>query len=126
MITPMQLYWITRLDGLCILFIIAMSLFLLAAGVFAIAGFVEGGSVLSDDSDETSKRYFRWSLKSCIVGLTILTLGCFVPSTKEMAAIVVVPRIANSESVQEIGGKIVDLATAWLEELAPKKEKAAE
>lgn len=126
MVTPMQLYWITRLDSLCVLLAIAMGLFLLAAGVFAIAGFVEGGSILNDDSDETSKRYFRWSLKSCIVALTILTLSCFVPSTKEMAAIVVVPRIANSESVQEIGGKIVDLATAWLEGLAPKKKEAAE
>lgn len=48
----------------------------------------------------------------------------FVPTTKEMAAIVVIPRVANSESVQGLGEGIVDLAKVWMQELRPDTVKA--
>lgn len=46
-----------------------------------------------------------------------------IPSTKQMAAIIVVPKIANSEVVAEMGDtakELVGLAKAWLVELKPK------
>ena len=45
-----------------------------------------------------------------------------VPSTAQMAAIVVVPRIVNNEQVQTVGSRLYDLATEWLDELKPEKE----
>lgn len=47
----------------------------------------------------------------------------FIPTTKELAAIVVIPKIANSESVQGIGQSIVDLAKDWMAELRPQDVK---
>ena len=49
-----------------------------------------------------------------------MAAAVLVPTTREVAAIIVIPRIANSESVEKIGTGIVDLATAWLEELKPQ------
>lgn len=47
-----------------------------------------------------------------------------IPTNKEMAAIIVVPAVANSEPLNEMAGNIVELANAWLKELAPAaKEK---
>ena len=45
-----------------------------------------------------------------------------MPTAKEFAAMIVVPRVANSESLQDIGTGIVGLAKAWLEELKTSKE----
>ncbi len=46
----------------------------------------------------------------------------FIPSTKQMAAIMIVPKIVNNEKVQTIGNKVYDLAVEWMEELKPNKE----
>lgn len=52
---------------------------------------------------------------------TILT--CIIPSKTEMAAIVVLPAIVNSEAVQTIPNELTALATEWLKELHPKKSE---
>lgn len=46
-----------------------------------------------------------------------------VPTTKQMAIIYVVPKVVNSEMVQEIPKKLLDLSKEWLEELSPKSVK---
>jgi hypothetical protein len=51
-----------------------------------------------------------------------LAISAFVPSTRQMAAIMIVPKIANSEKVQTIGNKVYDLAVEWMEELKPNKK----
>ena len=58
----------------------------------------------------------------CAFLLGILCTCVFLPSTKQMAAIMIVPKIVNNEKVQTIGNKIYDLAVEWMDELAPKKK----
>ena len=53
----------------------------------------------------------------------LIILSISVPTTKQMAAIIIVPKVVNNEQVQEIPNKILDLATEWLEELKPIIEK---
>ena len=60
-------------------------------------------------------------LKS-IVGLSL----SLIPTTKEMCAIIVIPKIANSEPVQEIGSGIVDLAREWINEIRPSNVNTVE
>jgi hypothetical protein len=55
---------------------------------------------------------------------SILVLA-FTPSTKQMAAIMIVPKIANNEKVQTIGNKVYDLAVEWMDELKPAKKGGA-
>ena len=47
----------------------------------------------------------------------------FVPTMKEAAAIAVLPRIANSETVAEIGAEAKALAVEWLKDLRRKGEE---
>lgn len=56
-----------------------------------------------------------------VLFITLFSVCVFIPSTKQMAAIIVVPKIANSEKVQTIGNKVYDLAVEWMGELKPKK-----
>ena len=46
-----------------------------------------------------------------------------LPTTKEMAAIIVIPKVANNEKIQELGDGIYQLANDWLKEISPKKAK---
>lgn len=130
MITPSSIYWLTRLDNINIL------LLLLVAGAIALScimftGYAEDKEFAENYADKKRKgrelakaeKKRRIGLTSSIIGF-ILAIGMpFIPSTKEMAAIIVIPRIANSESVQQLGEGIITLAQDWLKELSPKKEE---
>ena len=67
----------------------------------------------------------HWWLPKLTVALAILSLlvVTFVPSTKQMAAIIVLPKLANSEKIQTVGNRLYDLAVEWMDELKPKKAK---
>jgi hypothetical protein len=62
--------------------------------------------------------------KLLIIAAASFLLLVFIPSTKQMAAIMIVPKIANSEKVQTIGNKVYDLAVEWMEELKPNKKES--
>ena len=47
--------------------------------------------------------------------------NALIPTTKEMCAIIAIPAIANSETVQGLGNDIVGLAREWIIELKPNK-----
>lgn len=57
-----------------------------------------------------------------LVAVLLEVIVAFIPSTRQMAAIIVLPKIANSETVSELGdlGKdLVSMAKEWVEELRP-------
>ena len=47
-----------------------------------------------------------------------------LPTTKQMAALIVVPKVisavAESETIQKLPAKVLNLANEWIEELSPK------
>lgn len=129
MITPTQIYWLTRLDsikGFGSLFV-AFSIMLFFCLVFLTVGKTteeinEGKSVLA------SKLGFFVRLVTVIFLASLLPfigITCFVPTTREMAAIIIVPKIANSEKVQQAGNQLYTLAVEWMEELRPSKNNGA-
>jgi hypothetical protein len=122
-ITPMQMYWLTRLstlkDGLG--FIIFL-LFILAVGYF-IAGCVLQDPDFSDSTHKRGKKFIKTSPPLAIIAVVLLFVNCLIPSTRSMAAILIVPCIANSEKVQTAGNHLYDLAVEWMEELRPAKNK---
>lgn len=115
MITPSTIYWLTRLDNLGAA---TLSLALVCAIVGTIAIFLNMVSWESEDDDKG----FGTGIKMLVFAVAMLVATVFIPTTKEAAAMLVIPKIANSESVQQLGDGIVDLANQWLKELAPKKE----
>lgn len=117
MITPSSIYWLTRCDAIRDLTVGLFLIFILL-GVVGLIGFIVSVSSEGDVANPFGRRFYK-----TVVALIIATMlgKAFLPTTKEMAAIIVIPRIANSESVQQLGEGIVTLAQDWLKELSPKK-----
>ena len=124
MITESGMYWLTRLDGINVGLTIGMVASLLVAFVFFMV------SVMKLDEYGKSKEIQRANFKECIsraylpafFAIFFLVALILTPSMKSMAAIKVVPLVANSEDVQSIGTGVVDLANEWIQELKPRGE----
>ena len=142
MITTTQMYWLTRLDPVRELLNCIGSWFLffmLMLAIVAILAFCLGtftgnraSDMFSGKSDEELgiihtgfRRISRWSATFGCVALTVTVicpvLNSFIPTTREAAAIVMVPAIANSEKVQTVGNKLYELAVEWMDELRPRR-----
>lgn len=115
-ITPELIYWITRLDGLKKFFdgfgfvVFAIGFILSVLGI---------GNVLAENK---SKKWLL-SLLIPLIGAFFIFVSTFIPTTKEMAAIYIIPSVANNESVQAIPNSILNLANEWMEELRPNKKE---
>lgn len=102
-ISAADVYWITRCDSLQVVLVVA-AVILLVAGVVLIE--------------------HRWGRTSLIVGVAFLIGRAFVPSTRDLCAVIVVPKIANAQGTADVAGEVVDLARDWLKELKPEKNAA--
>ena len=98
------MYWLVMLDNLSVAGFMILFVSFTATCVLFIGHTVEG--------------WPKWPIiaASCamLVSMSIIT---FLPSTKQMAAILIIPKIANSEKVQQTGNHLYDLAVEWMEEL---------
>ena len=108
MITTSQMYWIVILDNINVMLVILSVMF--TAGTFAAFGYAG-----------TIEDHWWLPITSFIMLFVFMATCAFLPSTRQMAAILVVPKIANSEKVQTVGNKLYDLAIEWMAELKPNK-----
>jgi hypothetical protein len=113
-ITTMQMYWLVMLDKI--------NDAVIAVLIFSIVLLFFSMNIISEVKSEKKKSSMLEVIKvlSAIAVISGL-LFTFLPSTKQMAAIMIVPRLANSEKVQTIGNKVYDPAVEWMEELKPTK-----
>ena len=107
MITPMQMYWLLKLDDIRVT--CGFSVGIMAA--------VMAFSLLTyfNEEDGIKKKAivgFVCSIFGLCLSISALT---FLPSTKQMAAIYVVPAIANNEKVQNISNKTLDISNQLLD-----------
>ena len=108
------MYWLTRCDSICTASsILAVAFAILFA--FTIIPIISG--------DDDAKSCFVICPLAFVIGMIFAATCVFVPSTKEMAAIYVIPKIANSQTVQDLGEGVVTLAREWIEELRPAKQE---
>lgn len=126
MITKSFIYWFTRLDHLHIfcngLSSICCVLLFISLIAVSFTWFIKTISI-----DENNAKLFSSIFNSMKKALVAICIACFsfncliafLPTTKEMAAIYVIPKIANNESLQSIGSEMMDLAKEWLKELHP-------
>ena len=130
MITTSQMYWITRLDGISCTIITFTILLCAAYGIGLIFGLIkyfDNFHYGPDDKDlKGAKMLLRFIAKYSFVPIAGIVMSCLIPTTREMAVILVVPRIANSEKVQQAGNKLYDLAIEWMAELKPNKNNKQE
>lgn len=108
MITTTQMYWIVTLNSI-ISAMVVLTL-LLAFATVAAFGFAA-----------TVGDHWWLPITSSIMLLVSIAGWTFTPSTRQMAAILVVPKIANSEKLQTADSKLYELAVEWMGELKPRK-----
>jgi hypothetical protein len=130
MITTSQMYWITRLDGIVTLLALLASFLFVMGVIMLVYGRNEcfAVKIWSWDTDKSiadrhkfGRKLYKAGLMMAPVGILLYILLVMVPTTKQMAAIFIVPRIANSEKVQQAGNRLYDLAVDWMDELKPNK-----
>lgn len=120
-ITPATLYWITRLDEInCLCIIIA---------VFSIIAFIIGFIMWIanlDYNDEYCEAGKKITKATGIIATLALTIGLFVPTSKEMAMIYVVPHLAESQVVKQDIPEVYDLGIKALKDWLKKETKGGD
>lgn len=124
MITSSQIYWVTRLDSFndALLIIgVIFGIICLIAGIF-LAG--TWGEPYGDTDLPKAK---RWFFRIFWIPILCIIISTFLPTTKEMAAIFILPKIMNSvsqnEELKKLPNNILELANEWIETLKPEKKK---
>ena len=128
MITGWEIYWFTRLDPLKGLTgtTAVIGLFLSFLMFLLYPAFCD---IFEYDEEKRKKSLaLTTRLQIAVFSTTVLCAFAYAltPTTREMAAIKVIPMIANSESMQklgDVGNNMLDLANEWLRELKPKKDE---
>ena len=108
----MTMYLLTRLDGLCVFFGVAYTI----SFISTFASFVFCND---DDLAEFAPRK-----KYSVIALAISVCGAILtPPTKQMAAIIVVPKIVNSTAVQKDVPELYSLGVEWLKDKLATESK---
>lgn len=118
------MYWFTRLDGLNSLF--AIYAFFAGVALLFLTIFCIIASCDKDDPDAaTYHKIFKKIINILILPWIISLLGLvFLPTSKEMAMIYVVPNIAESQVIKQDIPEIYDLGVDALKDwLKDKKSK---
>lgn len=111
-VSSWTIYWVTRCDAIHT-----------AATIFAIGFAIMASVWIPACLDSECRKTTLVMGEIVFVSMFVLSIGIaiFVPSTKQAAAIIVIPKIANSQNVKDLGAGVVELAKEWIVELKPKK-----
>jgi len=122
MITSWDIYWITRLDVIGVFFAVLLICYIAAL----IVGFIAtcAGELWNDDCWPVVKKSWKWGIISFII---FMFVSFFVPSTKQAAAIYLIPKIANNEHVQKLPDNAMRFLNGkfeeWIEDMTKQKKK---
>ena len=115
-ITTMQMYWLVMLDNIFTGSVVMCTLvtILLLCLIF--------GAADAADCGECPIIIKILIPIVFILFISLFSVCIFLPNTKQMVAIMIVPKIANSEKVHTIGNRVYDIAVEWMEEMKPNKK----
>ena len=122
-ITPMQMYWLTRFSPITNMLSGIVSLLVVVTVILGIATITMPYNVFGEKTHLIRMRFIKTVVATGILSFVFGFVNMLTPTTREMAAILIVPRIANSEKVQTVGNQLYDLAVEWMEELHTAKNK---
>ena len=131
--TESMIYWITRLDGIHSFFlglqVISMILTAFGIAISLTTACLKASAELDESSDDVRiyDYVFKLALKVLIpafcIAMTCSLTRTFMPTTKEMIAIKVIPQIANvnnAEKIKDISDDMLDITTGWLKDMRKK------
>ena len=105
MITTEMVYWIVMLDRICIVFGLLSVLFGFSLLMFT--GFVWS------NNDKLPWHYPVW----VVLELFLICGAVFIPNTKQMATIYLLPKVVNNEKIQSIGERTLDTGDKLLQSM---------
>lgn len=137
--TESTLYWITRLDqiysfcnGFGILLAVLAVVGIITLTIFKIIKEVNREFNRGDDLDRDFKTAssaisaLKVPIISCIIGAVFMSfVTVFIPTTKEMTAIMVIPQFATQENCQKLQAMskdLLDITAKWLEDVKNAKK----
>ena len=113
-ITGFEIYLITRLDGLKLFISIsAVCVAILSLFLFYIS--------IDEKKDKIEAGLMTGGICGLVVSVLLAFGNIMIPTTKEAAAIVILPRVINSSEVKQTCGELYTLAMEWVEYLKPPK-----
>ena len=131
--TESMIYWITRLDGIHSFFLglQVISTILTAVGIAIALTTVclKASAELDESSDEVGiydyvcKLALKVLIPAFCIAMTCSLARTFMPTTKEMIAIKVIPQIAsvnNVEKIKDVSEDMLDITTGWLKDMRKK------
>ena len=123
-ISHAMMYWFTRLDGINAILSVAGVLITFAL-VFLIVVYFGATVNLTDAEDEKELNVMKKWIKGLLLPWIFIILGVlFIPTSKELAMIYVVPSITESQVVKQDLPEIYDLGVKslknWLKDKAEK------
>lgn len=99
MITESMMYWITRLDGIQVAFVLGTIVATILSIITHVA--ILEGTCTKEETIEAWHKYKKARLASYISIIVCVLALVFTPTTKEMAMIYAVPAITRSDAVRE-------------------------
>lgn len=121
------IYWILQLDSIREGLMILTVMLALLAGFAALFGTIQSSSCYRDDDPDIAagkaKQAMAAKWMKPVLALFVLTL--FIPTTKTVAAMVIIPAIANNETIRKESGELYDLAKQALRDAVTDKAKDA-
>lgn len=121
--SPLSFYFLLKLDSIALFSkAICATLFLLIGCGLIIS--IGSAAEYKDAAWKVVKSQLKWSLP---VACFFLLVYFLLPSTKQMAAIIVVPKVISSieanKELMSLPNDITSLASSWINELHPKAVK---
>ena len=133
MISESCIYWITRLDNIlsalevieCLCAVVLLAFFLLWGAADITRVFTEKESEDYQKVNEIRQYSAKRLLPLTIAFALMVTMSILIPTSKELAAMYVIPNVANNERIQNFSSEIVTIAEDWLKELKTKSQGTA-
>jgi len=117
MITESTIYWITRLNYF-LGFLYTLGILVIVGGIVLIIAWYSRW--YSNEKHKTFRKKVKHPFLITLLGILFFISALFIPSTKEICIIKVLPKIVNNTEVKELPNKVVELANEWLDELKPQ------
>jgi glucan phosphoethanolaminetransferase (alkaline phosphatase superfamily) len=113
------MYWIVKLDdfvsGSTTISVIALLIIIAALAVYVINN-IEGHDVIIAKTTQTTIKI------ALLVGIVFGVCAIFIPNTKQMCAIMVIPRIINSaqdnKALMNLPDDIIMLGSKWIQKIS--------
>lgn len=122
MISAFNIYLITRLDNIEFAFIVGAMLSFVVCAAFTFAIICR----ITEDDKELLERMAKPAKVALVVFILFLTGIVLTPNAKDAAAIYLIPKIANNEQIQDIGGNALDILQnkfqEWVDDMGDIKK----